>query len=113
MVTVVLNFLLIPDWSLNGAALSVLAGEMAMVLAALICARGHWKMELQLGQLLPAIPGCAAIAGICLLVQKCLHSTAGILVVAIGGSVVAYGLILLILEGKALKGIAGTFRKGK
>lgn len=113
VVTVVLNFLLIPDWSLNGAALSVLAGEMAMVLAALICARGHWKMELQLGQLLPAIPGCAAIAGICLLVQKHLHSTAGILVVAIAGSVVAYGLILLILEGKALKGIAGTFRKGK
>lgn len=110
-----LNFLLIPGLSLNGAALSVLAAEACMLLTALLRSRGHWEMELklQLQQLWPAIPGCAAIAGICLLAQKSFSSNSVILVVAIGGSVAAYGLILLLLEGNVLKETIGTFRRRK
>ena len=100
---VALNFLLIPAMSLYGAAIAVLCAEALVLLAGLWYSRSHWRMAVSPGQLLPAIPGCAAIVGVCALTQKYLHSTPAIIVVAVAGSVAAYGLILLLLGGKGLR----------
>jgi len=108
---VALNFVLIPGQSLNGAALAVLFAEALVLLVGAWYGRGHWQLELKLSALLPAIPGCAAIVAVCALAQKYFAATPVIIAVSVAGSVAAYGLILLLFEGKNLRTALKSMKK--
>lgn len=102
-VNIIFNFLLIPIWGEKAAALTTVLAELMMFI---ICYRKGRKLSYAKVinvNLLQVIVGCVGISIICILCRAFINNNIVSVGVAIPVSVIAYGIILLLLGNEQIK----------
>lgn len=105
IVNISLNFVFIPLWGLNGAAITTVLAE---IIVMFICRRGSeaYIDTFSSMKMMPLIIGCIAIAIICQLCQMFVTSLFLRIIISVFGSVIVYGIILLVGKNEvALNGM--------
>ena len=108
VVNIGLNFLFIPIWGINGAAITTVIAEIIVVLICSYYSKGQHK-KFTNGSVRDAIVGCMAIVIVCQLVKMFVVSVMLQLVISIIVSVIIYAVILLGLKNEILYSVVGKY----
>ena len=95
LVNIVLNFILIPKYSYNAAALTTLISEFIMMILGIYFTRNHLRLQIK-KQGVVAIAGMLWVFAVCNVVKHFVIENILILIFAIGISMIGYGGIILI-----------------
>ena len=94
---VVLNFFFIPAMSLNGAAITTVISEAIVLCMSMYFTRGLYEINITWRMFFPCGVGCIAVFAVCLVVEMLNLPVMISLIVAIMGSCIIYGTVLLML----------------
>lgn len=111
LVNIGLNFVLIPIWKENAAALTTVIAEAISFIWCWYKGNKIVKLEGTIKSLLKIVVGCIAIIAVSLGCGRIFGSGNLYLIVTIIVSVVIYGVIEIILKNEALYGIIGIVKK--
>ena len=111
IVNIGLNFILIPIWKENAAALTTIIAEAISFIWCWYKGSKIVKLEGTIKSLLKISVGCIGIIAVSLGCGKIFESENLYMIVTIIVSVVAYGVIEIILKNEALYGIIGIVKK--
>lgn len=98
IVNIALNFVLIPIWSYNGAALTTVIAEAIVTIITYICTRKYATIKLSKNVVSSISIGCIFIVISCLLTQRIVANDFLTLIVSIVTSVIIYGVILIVFK---------------
>lgn len=110
---IALNFILIPLFAQNAAAFTTLVAELLSMSICYICGRKYFKTQIAVKDIVSVILGCIAIVAICYFADKCIKSLLLSTCVAIGGSVIVYLGLLILMKNRSVNFILNTTRHKK
>ncbi|MBO5521948.1 MAG: flippase [Eubacterium sp.] len=108
-VNILLNLVLIPRFYDRAAAVTTIAAEAVMCGIVWFYSQKEVRIRAAWRNVVPVLAGCAAIAGICMFVQRMLNSSILILAVGIPVSVAVYGGIQILMKNM----VAADFLKNR
>lgn len=106
-----LNFIAIPIWGINGAALTTLIAEISVVINAIRYGKDKMKLDFAKKDILSCIVGCGIITLICVLVKMFVQSIVWQVVVAIIFSGILYLLIMLFFKNELIIEMYSTVKR--
>lgn len=107
-----LNFIAIPMWGINGAALTTLIAEISVVINAIRYGKDKMKFDFAKKDILSCVIGCSAIAFICIWVKMfVLQSIVWQLVIAIVFSCILYLLIMFFFKNELIMDMYSTVKR--
>ena len=109
---IALNFIFIPKWSLNGAAMTTVMSEFIVLILSIWFSREKYKLDISIKKFLPCILSCIGIIIVCSLVKYFIINEILIVVVSIIGSLVIYGLVMIIMKDEIVYSTVETMIKG-
>lgn len=95
ILNIILNFLFIPLFSYNGAALTTLIAELSMCILCYIYVRKRIKLKLNKNTIMTAGIGCLFITLICSLFKLWIHNLIIYTILSVVISIVFYGIVLI------------------
>jgi O-antigen/teichoic acid export membrane protein len=110
VVNIGLNFVLIPLWQQNAAALTTVIAEFLSMIICWFYGRKYFHAKVKGKDLISVAIGCIGIIAICFLTQKHIGSFLISAIVAIIGSVALYTGILIITNNSSFRVILGMIR---
>ena len=100
LINISLNFVLIPMWSENAAAVTTVIAEFLMLLICYCKGRNLNSSKVLNRNLFQIFIGCVGIGIICIFCKLFISNNIILVSVAIIGSVISYGMILLIFKNE-------------
>ena len=100
---VLLNLILIPVLRDRAAAITTVIAEAVTCIIAYVCSRRYVRVRGIAREVLSVAAGCAAIAGICVLMKSLIGGMFPRTAAAVALSVLAYALILLVFKNETLR----------
>lgn len=98
LINIILNFVFIPKWSLNGAAMTTVISESVVLGLSIWFSRGRYKLDISLKKFLPCILSCIGIIGVCLVVKYFIVNEILIVAASIIGSLFIYALVMSVMK---------------
>ena len=98
IINIALNFILIPIWSYNGAALTTVIAEAIVAIITYISTRKYTNIKISKNVVLSIGIGCVFIAICCLFIQRTVVNDFLTLVMSIVTSVIIYGVALIVFK---------------
>lgn len=105
IVNLILNFILINRFSLEGAAIATVAAEAVVLLLSAYYSRSVFKGTLAIKNIASIVLGCLSIVGICIFVDGIIVSTLFRVIVKIILSILIYFVIVFIFDRDFIKNI--------
>jgi len=111
LINIILNFILIPTYAQNAAAVTTIIAEVFMGLATMIVSQKNIKVMFHWQTLIKTIIGCGAIAGICWAIRLFVNGTVPYLAAGVAASIVVYALVEIALKNTIVIDIADNILK--
>lgn len=108
---IILNFILIPVISYNGAAITTLLAEMSTCIFGYLCVREKIKMDHVRKNILISLLGCIAIGVVCLTVDRLVYNVYLNLLLSVGISVGIYGILMLTTKNEIIYPMYESIKK--
>ena len=103
--------MLIPIWGQNAAALTTVVAELISMMMCFWFSRVYYIAEIVLKEVVAVLLGCVCIIIYCHAVRSFIKSLAFSTVVSIGGSIVVYGLVLVLFKHSVFSSVRGIFKR--
>lgn len=111
IVNIGLNFIMIPLWGINAAAITTIIAEAITFIITAIIGRRYVSLSGISKTLISSIVGCVGIVVICIL-SHTIDNYMMRIAASIGGSIVAYGAIIVAMNRECVEQLQEMFKRG-
>lgn len=111
LANIILNFIAIPLWGYNGAALTTLFSECIVFLIYFFKCKGYNRCDCDKKTILSTVIGCFLIAIICIFTKKFVINTYICMILSVFLSGISYLMILVLTKNELVMSILFSIRK--
>lgn len=104
-INVGLNLFFIPQFSLNGAAITTVISECFVMFVSIIIIRNRIKLRICFKRMIPVLIGSVSVYVVCFIFIKLIHNIYISFVLSVFGCVLLYGGILILFKDELVMGV--------